>query len=748
MTLGVPDHSRHEPAEEPTETTDLRIEGMTCASCVRRVEKALEKVPGVAEANVNLATHQAVVRHESHISPEQLSSAVQRAGYGAEPLTGIHALHSAEEHAEHLRAESESEIRGMRNNLLLSVLLTIPTVALSMLWHPRPEWANWLLFAMATPVIFFCGRKFHTVTLKGLRYGNFTMDSLISIGSTAAWGYSLYALLRYSGNSHHQSEHIYFETGAVIVTLILTGRLLEARAKGRMSGAIRKLLDLTPKEVLAITAAGDQIVPVSQIRPGDRIRIRPGEAIAVDGIVESGESYVDESMLTGESMPVLKRSGDALTGGTQNQDGALVMSATQVGADTVLARIVKVVERAQGSKSPMQQLADRVSAVFVPIVIVLAIAVAGVYLALGYSAEAALLPAVAVLVIACPCALGLATPTALIVGIGRASEMGILVKDAEALQRAANLSAVLLDKTGTITEGKPKLTDVAAREGDPDEALRLAAALEKHSEHPLGKAVVEEALRRGLELPEVDRFEAIRGKGVRGTIERDLVNVGSPAYMVELLGPMPEHAAAALDQLESQGKTAFGLTKNGRWIAFFGVRDEIAEHSALAIDEIGELGLSAVMVTGDNRRTAHAIAREAGIELVESEVRPEQKAEVVRQYQAGGPVAMVGDGINDAPALAQADVGIAIGLGSDIAKETAGITLLRADLRGVPSTIRLARRTLSTIKGNLFWAFGYNVVMIPLAALGKLSPMLAAGAMAFSSLSVVLNSLRLKRFSG
>jgi len=747
MTLSVPDTAGSPTAEGSEDLTELSIEGMTCASCVRRVERALEKVPGVHEANVNLATHTASVRHDRQATPDGLAVAVDRAGYGARPLPPAHPVSEEEEHAQHAKAESAASLRAMRTNLIAAVALTVPTVALSMFWHPRPEWANVLLFVLATPAIFYCGRSFFRVTLKGLRYGNFTMDSLIAIGSSAAWAYSLYALIRYAGLGHHQSQHIYFETGAVIVTLILLGRYLEAKAKGRMSSAVEKLLNLAPKDVVRITDRGEEAVPLSSLRSGDVVRVRPGERIAVDGVIETGESYVDESMLTGEPMPVAKQAGDAVTGGTLNQDGALTFRATQVGAETVLAQIVRMVERAQGSKAPMQHLADRISAVFVPIVIVLALAVAGAYLAAGSTLEGAMIPAVAVLVIACPCALGLATPTALIVGIGRASELGILVKDAEALQRAANVRTILLDKTGTITEGRPALTDISAREGTAEEALAAVAALESHSEHPLAKAVVAEARRRGLNLPAVDRFEAIRGKGVRGYIDQELVTVGSPSYMVELLGPIPEHPAEVLRELESQGKTVFGLTRNGRWIAFLAVRDAVAENSATAVDELGQLGLATVMVTGDNRRSADAIGREVGIALIESEVRPDRKAAVVMTHQESGPVAMVGDGINDAPALAQADIGIAIGAGADIAMETAGVTLLRADLRGVPTTIRLARATMATIKGNLFWAFGYNVVMIPLAAMGKLSPMLAAGAMAFSSISVVLNSLRLKRFA-
>jgi P-type Cu+ transporter len=741
--LHVHEASAQEAGDE--QVTELAVKGMTCASCVRRVERSLEKLTGVKEANVNLATHRATVTHEAGTGHEELSHAIEKAGYEARALVDDpHAHHTPDEHAEHLRIESEAELATLRFNLFLAAGLSLPTVALSMLWHPRPEWANWLLFALATPVIFYAGRSFFAISWRGLKHGVFSMDSLIAMGSFASWAYSVYALLRFSG--HAQSEHVYFETGAAIVTLILLGRFFEAGAKRRMSSAIQKLMELAPEDAVVVEDGHERTVPVAQIAAGTLIKVRPGDRLPVDGVVESGESYVDESMLTGEPSPVPKGPGDAVTGGTVNENGTLVFRATKVGKDTVLAGIVKMVERAQGSKAPMQRLADRISQYFVPAVIVLALALFVGYWLAGRSFEEALLPAVAVLVIACPCALGLATPTALMVGTGRGAELGILVKDGEALERAGRLQAVLLDKTGTLTEGRPKVTGLFALEGSEENVLRLAAAVEGGSEHPIGRAVVQEARNRDVVVPGVQGFEAIRGKGVKGEVEGKRVEVASPRRMAELLESVPETAQAKLAEWEGQGKTAFGVLADDRLIGLVAVADALAPHSIEAVWQLKQLGLEPVMVTGDNRRTAEAIAREVGIAEVEAEVLPDRKAEAVAERQEKGAVAMVGDGINDAPALARADLGIAMGEGSDIAMESAGVTLLRSDLRGVPTAIRLARATLGTIQTNLFWAFAYNVVMIPLAAVGMLSPMLAAGAMALSSLSVVLNSLRLKRF--
>jgi Cu+-exporting ATPase len=642
--------------------------------------------------------------------------------------------------------ESGAELVKVRNNLLLSAILTIPLVALSMFWHMRPEWANWLLFALATPVTFWCGRQFFLVAAKAIRHGSTTMDTLVAMGAAAAWGYSTYSLL--ANHSHTQSDHIYFETGAVIVTLILLGRYLESKAKSHMSDSIRKLMDLSPKVATRIEEDGEEKqVALSELQIGDLIRVRPGERVAVDGVLTEGDSFVDESMITGEPLPVSKKQGDRVTGGTVNESGSFVFRAEKVGSDTMLAHIAKMVQRAQGSKAPMQGLADRVSSIFVPVVILLAVITVAAYVALGHGVDSGVLAAVAVLVIACPCALGLATPTALMVGTGRGAELGILVKDGEALERAGGVKTILLDKTGTLTQGKPKLTDVKVFGGWSEvEAIGFAAALESQSEHPVGRAVVVSAKERGISILAPTGFESVRGKGVSGSVAGLSGMVGRRSWLLEQEIPLTNEVEEAATALEADGKTVF-LVVRGTDMAVLAVSDTLGEHSREAVVQLKALGIVPVMVTGDNQNAAEAVAKQVGIEQVEAQVLPADKAGFVEKYQVNGATAMVGDGINDAPALAQADLGIAMGTGTDVAIETAGVTLLRADLRGVPQAVRLARATLATIRWNLFWAFIYNIVMIPLAALGMLSPMLAAGAMAFSSVSVVLNSLRLKRFA-
>lgn len=724
---------------------DLKIQGMTCASCVRRVERALSKVPGVAVANVNYATEHATVSHDDSVSHEQLVKAVENAGYGVETSPAHeHTGHEGmEDHSAHLVVETKDELRAARINLVVAGILTLPIVVLSMAWHPRPEWANWLLFALATPVTFWNGRQFFAITWRALKHGSATMDTLIAMGAGAAWLYSTYALLAIPG--HHQSESIYFESGAMIVTLILLGRYIEGFAKGRMSGAIRKLVGLAPKTALVVHEGGHEMeMPVASLKVGDRIRSKPGERLAADGVVIEGESFVDESMLTGEPVPTHKKIGDKVVGGTVNGSGALLYRAESVGADTALAHIIKLVERAQGSKAPVQQLADRVSAIFIPIVILIAI---GTFLywrmAIGADWSASLLPAIAVLVIACPCALGLATPAAVMVGTGRGAELGILIKDGTVLEHAGAIKTVLLDKTGTITEGRPSLTEIVPANGfERDEVLRLAAGAERSSEHPIARAIVEAS----PNAPQPESFQAHGGRGVQAVVEGHLVLVGSPRLLDDWSIPVSDDLRASLNDLESKANTAVLVAVDGKAAAVIGVADKIAERSHQAIEEIHGLGISSVMVTGDNRQTADAVAASVGIRQVEAQVLPGDKADVVKRYQGTGPVAMVGDGINDAPALAQSDVGIAIGTGTDVAMETAGITLMRSDLRGVPQAIRLAKATLSTIRWNLVWAFGYNVVMIPLAMSGRLSPMFAAAAMALSSISVLINSLRLRRF--
>ncbi|MGE0001215.1 MAG: heavy metal translocating P-type ATPase [Fimbriimonadaceae bacterium] len=727
-------------AQAPGIETELTITGLHCASCVARAEQALSGVSGVETATVNFASQTATVKHARSTDVQSLVAAVTEAGYGAQETD--HGHHGA------LPGDDQKDRLGQaRKNLLTAASLAIPTVAISMLWHPRPEIVNWLLAALATPVIFYSGREFFVNAARALRHGTTTMDTLIAMGSAASWGYSVYGLTAVRGG-HAMSGHIYFEVGAGIVALVLLGRYLETRSKTRMSGAIRKLLSLAPETATQIAADGSQTtVSLAQVRVGDNLLLRPGERVAVDGTVLQGSSYVDESMLTGEPVPVEKSDGSPLTAGTLNGTGSLTYRAEKVGSDTVLAQIVKMVQRAQGSKAPMQRLADRVSAAFVPIVIGIAVLTIVATLVLGGTVDAAILRGVAVLVVACPCALGLATPTALVVGTGRGAELGVLVKDGEALERAGSVKTVLLDKTGTITKGRPELTDVVALEDLSEErALAIAAGLEALSEHPIARAVTEAAATRGVSAAPVEGFEALQGRGVRGTVEGARFSLSSPSSAAAQ-GRTSQKAVDALARLHSEGKTTFVLQRGDDAVAVLAVADALAAGSPEAVAALRSLGIEAVMVTGDNRAAAEAVARQAGISRVVAEVLPEGKAEIVRKESQGGSVAMVGDGINDAPALAMADLGIAMGHGTDIAIEAAGITILRADLRGVPTAIALSRATLRTIRQNLFWAFVYNVLMIPLAALGLLSPMLAAGAMALSSVSVVTNSLRLRKFA-
>lgn len=725
--------------------TELQIQGMTCASCVRRVEKALANVPGVTEASVNFATERADVRHRGDVDPAALVRVVADAGYAAQPK--VDEPPPEDEHAGRPAVESDDRLRAMRANLWAAVALTLPTMLLSMAWHPRPEWANGLLLALSTPVVFWTGRQFFASAWKGLRRFTATMDSLVALGAGASWTYSVYALFAYWGQPHMQSDHLYFETGAAIVTLILVGKYLEARSKSRMSAAIQKLMGLAPKTAILVLPDGGEVErPVERIAVGDVLRARPGEKLAADGVVIEGESFVDESMLTGEPLPVKKSAGDSVTGATLNVSGALFYRAAKVGHDAALAQIVRMVERAQGSKAPLQKLADRVSSVFVPIVLLVAAATFAFWLARGAGFGEALVPAVAVLVVACPCALGLATPTAIMVGTGRGAELGILIKDGAALESAGTVRSALLDKTGTVTNGRPELTDVESfGRLTREEALRLAASPELPSEHPIARAIVEGA-RRQVEPSRPESFQAQGGRGVQAVVEGRAVVVGSRRIMDEWSIAIPETALERLAALEEASKTVVLLAVDGAFGALLAVSDTVADHSREAIAQLSAMGISPVMVTGDNRSAAEGVARSVGIEKVEAQVLPGDKAAIVSRYQAQGPVLMVGDGINDAPALAQADLGIAMGSGTDVAMETAGITLLRHDLRGVPQAIRLSRATLRTIRENLFWAFGYNVVAIPLAAAGKLSPMIAAAAMAFSSVSVLLNSLRLRRF--
>jgi Cu+-exporting ATPase len=741
------------PRPAPDETLELALEGMSCAACAGRIERALGQVPGVAQASVNFASARARValNPAAPPAPDALVAAVEAAGYGARVLTpaapaGGAAGAPGPAAPDRERAARDAHLRVQQRALLLAAGFSLPVAVLSnlpMLGALHESTAlNLLLLALTTPVQFVAGWQFLRNGWNAVRRGFANMDVLVAMGTLAAYAYSAVATVA--------GGHVYFDTAAVIITLILLGRFLEARAKGRTSEAIRRLAGLSPKTARLLRDGTEFDVPVETLRVGDRFVVRPGERIAVDGIVEAGHSSVDESMLTGESLPVDKAPGAPVIGATVNQRGTLTVRATKVGAETALAQIIRLVEAAQGGKAPIQRLADRISAVFVPIVLAVAVLTFGGWLLFADGPDRltpALLATVAVLVIACPCALGLATPTAIMVGTGRGAELGILIRGPEVLEAVRRVDVVVLDKTGTVTEGKPRLTDVVPAPGwDETRLLRLAAAAERRSEHPLGEAVVAGARERGLPLDEPDAFEAVPGGGVAARVAGEDVLVGTRALLrargVELDG-LPE----AADALEREGKTAMLVAVGGKPAGVLAVADTVKPTSAEAIARLRRLGLDIVLLTGDNARTADAIGRTLGIAHVIAEVLPHEKVEVVKRLQAAGQrVAMVGDGINDAPALAQADLGIAIGTGTDVAMEASDLTLVSGDLRAVAAAIALSRATMRTIKQNLFWAFIYNLIGIPIAALGLLNPIIAGAAMAFSSVSVVANSLRLRRF--
>ena len=742
------------PRPAPGTKVELALDGMTCAACAARIEKALGQVPGVARASVNFATARASVTlgAAGDPGPDALVAAVVEAGYAARLITaGDHAggttsTTAAPEAADRERAARDAHLRTQRRALILAAVFAVPVAVLGnlpMLGGLHESFAlNLLLLTLTTPVQFVAGWQFLRNGAKALRHGFANMDVLVAMGTLAAYAYS--AVATFGGG------HVYFDTAAVIITLILLGRYFEARAKGRTSEAIRRLMGLSPKTARLLRDGVEVDVPVAQLEVGDRVVVRPGERIAVDGIVEAGRSSVDESMLTGESLPVDKAPGDPVIGATVNQRGALTVRATKVGADTALAQIIRLVEEAQGGKAPIQRLADRISAMFVPIVIGIAALTFGGWLWLGSSPDPltpALLATVAVLVIACPCALGLATPTAIMVGTGRGAELGILIRGPEVLEAVKRLDVVVLDKTGTVTEGKPRLTDILpAPGGDETHLLRVAASAERRSEHPLGEAIVAGGRERGLTLDEPTAFEAVPGGGVTAQVAGEDVVVGTRALLRER-GIDVHGLLDAADRLEGEGKTTMLVALGGKSAGVLAVADTVKPTSADAIARLRRLGLDIVLLTGDNARTAAAIARALGIERVRAEVLPQQKVDEVKRLQAEGKrVAMVGDGINDAPALAQADLGIAIGTGTDVAIEASDLTLMSGDLRGVPTAIALSRATMRAIKQNLFWAFIYNLIGIPIAALGLLNPIIAGAAMAFSSVSVVANSLRLRRF--
>ncbi len=736
----------------------LSIEGMTCASCVRRVERALLRLPGVLSATVNLATEKATVRYvPGTVALEDFRRAVERAGYRIREEqtapTGLPAVGAQDE-------RQRVEERTLRLKLLFS--LAASALILGVMFSPwklplSMAQENLLLFVLATPVQFWAGWQFYRGAWAAARHFTSNMNTLVALGTSAAYLYSVVATL-FPDVFHHAglTPATYYDTSSIIIALILLGRYLEARAKGQTSAAIKRLLGLAPKTARVLRDGTEVDVPVAELQVGDLIRVRPGEKVPVDGIIVEGRSTLDESMLTGESMPVEKGPGDEVIGGTLNRSGSFTFRATKVGADTALAQIIRLVEEAQGSKAPIQRLADVISSYFVPGVLALAALTFVAWLLLGPEPRLtyALQATISVLIIACPCAMGLATPTAIMVGTGKGAEYGVLIRGGEALELAHKVTAIILDKTGTLTRGKPAVTDVLPVNGRSEqELLRLAAAAELGSEHPLGEAIVARARELGLLLVEAQEFEAIAGRGVHARVEGREVLLGNAALLeqrgISLDGLLPQ-----AEVLAAAGKTPMFVGVDGRPAGIIAVADTLKPESAEAVSQLHALGLEVWLLTGDNRRTAEAIARQLGIRYVMAEVRPEQKAEKVKELRAQGKVvAMVGDGVNDAPALAQADLGIAIGTGTDVAIEASDITLVGGDVRGVVTAIALSRRTISTIRQNLFWAFAYNVVLIPVAMgvlypiFGALlNPVLAAAAMAMSSVSVVTNSLRLRSF--
>ena len=733
---------------------ELEIGGMTCASCANRIERKLNKLDGVSAA-VNYATEKARVSAPAEYDVQDLITVVEQSGYSAVLPASRQDSPAAEEDEE----REDPELRSLRQRLLGAVLLSVPVIVISMIPALQFTHWQWAALTLTAPVIVWAAWPFHRAAALNLRQGTATMDTLISVGTIAAFLWSLYALFLGSagepGMTHEfsltigrtdGSANIYLEVAAGVTMFILLGRYFEKRSKRQAGAALRALLDMGAKDV-AVRRDGVEIrIPVGELAVGDEFVVRPGEKIATDGVVVSGSSAVDASMLTGESVPVEVGQGDAVTGATVNAGGRLVVRATRVGSDTQLAQMAKMVEDAQSGKAEIQRLADRVSGVFVPVVIAVAVIVLGAWIGAGFPLEAAFTAAVAVLIIACPCALGLATPTALLVGTGRGAQMGILLKGPEVLESTRAVDTVVLDKTGTVTTGTMTLTEaVTAERVDRLELLRHAGAVEDSSEHPIARAIARGAAAEAGPLPVLEDFENLAGRGVRGTVEGRAVLVGRTSLLEGRA--LSEPLQAALEAAQARGRTAVVVVRDGAADGVLVVADAVKPSSAQAISQLKGLGLSPLLLTGDHRAVAEQIAAEVGIEEVIAEVLPQDKVDVITRLQGEGKVvAMVGDGVNDAAALAQADLGLAMGTGTDVAIEAGDITLVRGDLRSAADAIRLSRRTLSTIKGNLFWAFAYNTAAIPLAALGLLNPMLAGAAMAFSSVFVVGNSLRLRSF--
>ncbi|MGY1454696.1 heavy metal translocating P-type ATPase [Streptomyces sp. SS8] len=739
---------------------ELAIGGMTCASCAARIEKKLNRMDGVS-ATVNYATEKAKVSFGEGVGVEDLVATVEATGYTATPPAPERGRDGGGSGEAAPAADEGDELRPLRQRLATAVILAVPVIALAMVPAWQFTYWQWLSLTLAAPVITYAAWPFHKAAFTNARHGAATMDTLISVGTSAAFVWSLWALFFGTagtpGMTHpfeltiartDGAANIYLEAAAGVTAFILAGRYFEARSKRKAGAALRALLELGAKEVTVLRGGREVRVPVTELAVGDRFLVRPGEKIATDGTVVEGSSAVDASMLTGESVPVEVGVGDAVTGATLNAGGRLVVEATRVGSDTQLARMAKLVEDAQNGKAAAQRLADRISAVFVPVVITLALGTLGFWLGNGAGWTAAFTAAVAVLIIACPCALGLATPTALMVGTGRGAQLGILIKGPEVLETTRRVDTVVLDKTGTVTTGKMTLLTVHTAEGeDEDEVLRLAGALEHSSEHPIARAIAAGAAERVGTLPAPEDFANVPGLGVQGVVDGHAVLVGRTRLLDQWAIDLPADLARARNDAEASGRTAIAVAWDGAARAVLEVADAVKPTSAEAITRLRALGLTPVLLTGDNRAVADAVAREVGIDEVIAEVMPQDKVDTVKRLQdQGRSVAMVGDGVNDAAALAQADLGLAMGTGTDAAIEAGDLTLVRGDLRAAADAIRLARKTLATIKSNLFWAFAYNVAALPLAAAGLLNPMIAGAAMAFSSVFVVTNSLRLRRF--